>query len=513
MQIKVLENIKKYNLIEYGESVLVGLSGGADSVCLLHILYTIKNELGIKLFCSHINHKLRGKESDMDEEFVKDLCKKLGITLFSVSLNIKEIAKKENVSIEEAARENRYKQFALQGANIGNCKIAVGHNKNDQAETVMLNLIRGTGLDGLKGMSYKRGNIIRPLLNIKRTEIERYCLKHKLTPRVDSTNLEGIYTRNRIRLDLFPYISKEFKVDIVETINRMADLVEDDYSYLESVSMELFSNCLLKEYNNGVELNIEQINKNHSAIKKRIIRIAIDRVKGNLTGIEKIHIDNVTDLCKKGRTGAVIHLPEGVHVRKSYNALEIYIAEHSDNKKYKLKNGKFLLKEKITLEEESAFHKIITIPGITYIDILESSIEATMLNINIFNKAVFKTLDNKSLVQFFDYDKLTHVEANMDDESDRSEDIHNKKIWNIVIRGRNKGDILNPYRCKGTQKLKRFFINNKIPRDIRDNIPLIAKGKEIVWVIGYKTSDKFKITEKTKNILKLEYIKNTDTII
>ncbi len=487
MQKRVLEVIKKNNLIEFGESVLIGLSGGPDSVCLLHILHSLSKELGIKIFASHINHMLRGTESDMDEEFVKKLCKELGIKLFSVSLNIREMAEKENISIEEAAREGRYRQFALLANKIGNCKIAVAHNKNDQAETIMMNIIRGTGLDGLKGMDYIRENIIRPLLDIGRDEIEEYCRENELNPRIDSTNLESIYTRNKIRLELIPFISKEFESNIVESISRMAGLIKDDYLYLESVSLELYNYSLLKEYDYGVELDIEKINEYHSAIRKRVIRKAIEKVKGSLTEIESIHIDKIIELCLEGRTGTEIHLPKGVRAGKSYNILKIYIcrdivcrgiSEKSKGKiSYTCERG-----------EKNKFFKKVLVPGVTTVEALNTSLEAVVLDKKSFNVEIFKVLRYNSLVQFFDYDKLLDKEIN--------------------IRSRQEGDILNPYKCKGTQKLKKFFIDNKIPREIRDTVPLIAKGREIVWVIGYKISDKFKITENTKSILRLEYKKS-----
>ena len=521
MQKKVLKTIKEYSLVDPGESVLIGVSGGPDSVCLLHIFHSLSQELGINIFAAHINHMLRGAESDMDERYVENLCRELKIELFSICLNIREISKRERNSIEEAAREGRYNQFTLLAQKIDNCKIAIAHNKNDQAETIIMNMIRGTGLDGLKGMDYKRGNIIRPLLDIGSDEIEEYCKKNNLNPRTDSTNLKSIYTRNKIRLELIPFISRNFAADVVESINRMAGLVRDDYLYLESTSVEMYDKCLLKEYDCGVELDIEKISGYHSAIVKRVLRKAIEKVKGNLTSIESIHIDKIVELCLEGRTGARIDLPQGICAGKSYNILKIYICrEISEKNKGKKKHtgesgetGKSVesVENSETGEtgetgqsgesggsgksgesgesgesvEISKFYKKVFIPGITTVEALGASLEAVILDKKSFNVEIFKVLRYNSLVQFFDNDKLEEVN----------------------IRSRQEGDILNPYKCKGTQKLKKFFIDNKIPREVRDTIPLIAKGKEIVWVIGYKISDKFKITENTKSILKLEYSK------
>lgn len=511
IQEKVLKTIKKHSLIEPGESVLVGVSGGPDSVCLLHVLYSLSLSYQLKIegiFAVHINHMLRGRESDMDEEYVKELCNQLGIKLFSVSLNIREISDKKGISIEEAAREERYSQFALLAGQIGNCKIAVAHNRNDQAETIIMNIIRGTGLDGLRGMDYKRGKVIRPLLDIGRNEIEEYCIMNNLNPRTDSTNLKSIYTRNKVRLELIPYISKSFSIDMVESINRMADLIRDDYCYLEQVATEKYKECVLNEHLleacgnaieldnakkldnqmnlvNGIELDIKKIMNCHNAIRKRVIRKAIEKVKGNLMSIESVHIEKILGLCLEGRTGSQICLPHNIRVAKSYNILKIYMYDKLSNEL------PCELSRETAGENREAkftyFNKKLEIPGITPIEVLDAYLEATVIDRNSFDVEIFKNLSYNSLVQFFDYDKL--------------------KVG-INIRNREEGDIIAPYKCKGTKKLKEYFIDSKIPREIRNRIPLIAKGKEIVWVIGYKISDKFKITENTKSILRLEFRKS-----
>jgi len=486
---KVFETILKYGLIKPGESVLVGVSGGPDSVCLLHVLNDLyrSGSLNIeKIYASHVNHMLRGTEADMDEAYVKELCSRLGIELFSISIDVKKISRDRGLSIEEGAREARYGWFKSLAEQIGNCKIAVAHNRNDQAETIIMNIIRGTGIDGLKGMDFKRGNIIRPLLNIGRDEIETYCRIYNLNPRIDSSNLESVYTRNKVRLELIPYILQNFNINVVESVNRMSELIRDDYSCLEGMADELYKECLLSvnlpalkaEENlpnpvKFVELDIKKIKRCHNAIRKRIIRKAIENVRGNLASIESIHVEKVLELCLEGRTGSRISLPGNMEARKSYNVLKIC---------------QVLIDEKIDKNSFSAEIKI-NIPGITYIEPLNACIESTVIDRNSFDFDVFKKLDNKSLIQFFDYDTLKE---------------------GIYIRGRKKGDIIFPYKCKGTKKLKDFFIDSKIPREEREKIPLVAKGKEIVWVIGYKISDKFKITENTKNILKLEFKKSSE---
>ncbi|HOQ37958.1 MAG TPA: tRNA lysidine(34) synthetase TilS [Acetivibrio sp.] len=458
---KVLDAIEKHKLINKGDGIVIGVSGGPDSLCLLHILYSLKDKMGLKLFVAHVNHMLRGDESLKDESFVGDICRKLNIVFESVHIDIGKLAKERGLSLEEAGRMERYRFFDSVADRYGAERIAVAHNKNDQAETVLMNIIRGSGLDGLKGMEYKRGRIIRPFLQIERAEIENYCREHGLEPRVDSSNLENIYTRNRIRLDLIPHIDSLFKTDIVKSIGRLADLVREDSSFIEEQIDKVYNNINIEVKESEATLNISEIKGYHIAVIRRIIRNIIKEIRGNLKGIESIHVDSITDLIENGRTGAMLHLPGGLRVLKSYEMLKIYMGEKEAG--------------------VPDFNKRVTVPGATRIDEINSSVEAFIIdepkNIKDFNKA-----KSDSMVQFFDYDRLKD---------------------GINIRYRKDGDIFKPLGSVGTKKLKEFFIDSKIPRHIRDRIPLISKDKEIVWIIGYKISDKFKVTENTKTILKL----------
>ncbi|NMB97714.1 MAG: tRNA lysidine(34) synthetase TilS [Clostridiaceae bacterium] len=509
---RVRRTIAEYKLIEKGDNILVGVSGGADSICLLHILDYLSDEMGIKIYVVHINHLLRGDESNADEEYVKQLCDALGVKLFSISVNVKELAEKTNSSIEEAAREARYKEFQHLAQEIGNCKIAVAHNKNDQAETVIMNIIRGTGFDGIKGIDYVRGNIIRPLLNIDRKEIEEYCRQHNLKPRTDSTNLLNIYTRNKIRLDVIPFINANFNTNIVENITRMTELVRDDLSYLKSVSEKAYKKCLLKpdliksdpyaysayssygednESYNSILLDINKLKGLHKAILKRVLRIAVENVKGNIKDVESVHINKLISLCSDGRTGAEIHLPANIRAARSYDALKIYLHNKYDEYNKAVKNNKYNETDKNKINEcksnqsnKTALYKV-NIPGVTQIDALNIELKGTILNKESFDIEMFRKLGYNSLIQFFDYEKIIEGQE-------------------VILRNRQKGDLIKPLKSKGTKKLKEYMIDNKISRDIRDNIMLLAKGSEIIWIVGYRISDKFKVTENTKSILKLE---------
>ncbi len=463
---KIIKTIDEHKLIEKGDRIIVGLSGGPDSVCLLHVLHSLASRLNISIAAVHINHMLRGDESLEDELYAGELCKQLGISLHVARHDIKSISFKKKLSIEEAGREIRYEEYKSVADREGASKIAVAHNRNDQAETVLLNIIRGTGLEGLKGMDYKNGRIIRPLLDIDRKEIEDYCISKKLSPRMDSSNLENIYTRNKVRLDLIPRINDLFNIDVVTSINRMSLILSEDQSCLMEKAQDLYNKCVLKKEEKMVSLDLNKLQGCHPSIFKRVARLAVKDVRGSLKGIESVHIESIKDLGFSGKTVSQVHLPDSLRAARSYDVLKIYIED----------------KEK----KAPLFNTPVNIPGTTRIDALDSTIESFIekppLNIEHFGNIGYN-----SLVQFFDYEKL-------------------KK--GVHVRNRRNGDLFKPYKSTGTKKLKEYFIDNKIPRDIRGSIPVIAKDREIVWIIGYNTSDKFKVTENTKSVVKMVYKHN-----
>ncbi len=458
---KVLDAIKKNDMIKNGDSIVVGVSGGPDSVCLLHVLWKLRQELNIRIAAVHINHMLRGSESDRDEDYVKSLCRRLEIELQSLCIDINKVSKERNQSLEETGRDERYRHFGIIADNIGANRIAVAHNKNDQAETVLMNIIRGSGLDGLKGMDYIRGRIIRPLLDVERSEIETYCAVNKLNPITDSSNLDNVYSRNKIRLNVIPYIDTLFDCNLVKSIDRMNRLIKDDIDFIDNKIKKMYYTAVLRKESEEVELLLGKIKDMHAAAKRRMIRKAINEVKGNVKGIESKHIENVLEMMDNGRVGCKLCLP-GIKIGRTYDSIKFY------------KNEK----------QHDTFNYIagLKIPGNTEIGDGRHLIEAAI--ISDFNISEHKPVKGSSKVQFFDYDKLPE---------------------GINIRKRKEGDYFKPINSKGSKKLKEFFIDSKIPREIRDSIPLVAKESEIIWIVGYKISDKFKVTENTKRVLKLSY--------
>ena len=311
MKEKVLETIKKYNLIENGDRLVLGVSGGPDSICMLNILNELKNDNNLQVYFDivvvHINHMIR-KEAGEDEEFVKEFCKKINVPFYSKSIDVQKIANNNKIGTEEAGRNARYEFFEEILEKTNSNKIVIAHNKNDKIETIIMNVLRGSGISGLKGIEPISVNgksnvkIIRPLIECERIEIEQYCKDNEINPRIDKTNFENIYTRNKIRNIIIPYIKKEFNPNIIETMDRLSDLVKEEDRYLENKVQSKYQELViaenLDERPQGIIINLSAFNKQEKVIKSRLLLYTISKLLGTAKGIEKIHIEDIIKLCQ-----------------------------------------------------------------------------------------------------------------------------------------------------------------------------------------------------------------------
>lgn len=460
MKEKVIATIKKYELIEKGENIVVGVSGGPDSMALLYILNDLKQDMNCNIHVAHINHGIRKKEADDDEKFVKNICLELSLPFYSIKVNMDEYARKNKLTSEEAGREIRYNFFNKVLNGVGGGKIAVAHNKNDQAETLIMRFFRGTGLEGLRGMEYKNGNIIRPILDISREEIEAYCKDNNIAVRIDRTNLEPIYGRNRTRLEVIPYIAKNYNSGIIETLVRTARLMQMDSEFILGIVEEKFNNIVVESYTDTIALNINKLNDEPYSIKSRVIRKAIEIINGDLKGIEEKHVNDIIKLAEENTTGKRINIINNIIIKTSYEKMII---------------GKEKKEEKISFKHR------IHIGQDLYVNEVNAIISSYVLpayNINIKDTNCFK--------KYFDYDKI---------------------LDGLYIRNRKEGDRFIPFGMKGSKKLKDFFIDEKISREERDRIPIIENNGDIIWVVGYRISEKYKVRSSTKKVLVLEYKK------
>lgn len=453
---KVIETIERNSMFNEGDRVVVAVSGGPDSICLLHLLNSIKARFNIEICAAHVNHCLRGAEADADEEFVREFCEKLNIDFYVKRVDVNKLAEEKKLSSELAGREARYDFFEEVRKKFNGNKIAIAHNANDRAETILMRIIRGTGLDGMVGIKPIRDEIfVRPLINISRDEIEKYCLDNKISPRIDKTNLERLYTRNKIRLDLIPYIMNNFNEDVVAALNRLGDIVSIDNDYMQKNANKKYNSYC---YHNGKNIIIKkEAFCEHEAILSRILRKAISELTGSVYNIEKKHISDIIYIQKIG-TGKKADLPNNIVAYNNYGDIC-----------FEIKNDAIINYEKIceaNIEDSSE----ICFDGF--------KLELTLMS----GKANIK-LDQNDYIKYFDADKAGK---------------------NISIRYRADGDKFMPLGMKVHKKLKDIFINLKIPREDRMRIPLVCFNGEIAWIVGHKISENFKIDDKTKTILKIK---------
>ncbi|MCC8169625.1 MAG: tRNA lysidine(34) synthetase TilS [Oscillospiraceae bacterium] len=311
---KIRNTIKKYGLIEKGDGILIGLSGGADSVCLTHALYRLQDELEIHLYTAHMNHCLRGDNADADERFAVEFSESLGINCLTKHESVRDYARENGMSEEMAGRELRYAFFERIRKSLGLNKIATAHNKNDNAETILMNFMRGSGISGLCGIPVTRGKIIRPIIDLSRDEIENYCRENNLEYVTDSTNSEMIYTRNKVRLDLIPKIQNEFNNNFIANVTKNAELISDELDFIESAADRICG----KIEENTIALKMLDV---HIALKRRVI-LTMLRSAG-IKDIEAEYIESVLRLAESGRSGASINLPNGNIAKIEYGKLYI----------------------------------------------------------------------------------------------------------------------------------------------------------------------------------------------
>ena len=287
MKEKVIDTIKKYKLIEKGDKIL-DIGAG------------IRNKFEFEIYVCHLNHMIRGQDAINDQKYVEQYCNKNQIEFFTKNVNIIEISNNQKIGTEECGRNARYNFFEEILEKTKSNKIATAHNKNDNAETVLMHLLRGSGISGLKGIKPIRNNkFIKPLIECDRKEIEEYCKQKNLNPCIDKTNFENTYTRNKIRNIVIPYIKKEFNPNIIETLFRLSEVVSSEDEFLDRITQKEFENIVLLENEHQIDLKLKEFNLLDNVIKNRLILLTTKKIFGTVNGIEKINIDDIIKMCKK----------------------------------------------------------------------------------------------------------------------------------------------------------------------------------------------------------------------
>ena len=299
MKQKVIETIKKYNLIKSGDKIVLGVSGGPDSITMLDILKDLKETMNFEIYVVHVNHMIRGQDAINDQKYVENYCNKNNIEFYTKAIDVQEIEKSKKIGVEEAGRIARYEAFEEILKKTNSNKIATAHNKNDKVETIIMHILRGSGVSGLKGISPIRDNkFIKPLIECSREEIEKYCEINKLNPCIDKTNFENSYTRNKIRNIVIPYIKEQFNPNIVETIERLSEVISSEDEYISEITQKEYEKLLISKQENQIEIKLKEFNILDNVIKSRLILLVVKNIFGSIQGIEKINIVDIIKLCK-----------------------------------------------------------------------------------------------------------------------------------------------------------------------------------------------------------------------
>jgi tRNA(Ile)-lysidine synthase len=448
---QVFSTIQKNEMLRGEEKILVGLSGGPDSVCLLHVLHRLRDRLNLDLNALYIDHGLRPHETGEEIEFCRQLSEGLSVDFLSTSIDVKTYAKEHGFGIQEAARELRYMTFERMAYNSGAKKIALGHTVDDQMETFFMRIFRGSGPKGLSGIPPVRGMFIRPLLDVDRECIERYLNEEQVRFIMDSSNLKKDYLRNKLRLVLMPEM-KKIAPHIAQSIARMADILREEEKYFEILIAKTLMKLISRKTDARIELFLSPLEAMDRVILRRVLRKALAETRG-LRGIEFIHIESIIQLVKHGRQGDRIYLPGGIRAIKDYATLVLTSEIPATVSTYILNvPGKVVLKE----------------IGV----VIKASIEQTG-----------EQYGNGKTTAVFDAGK-TGTE--------------------LTVRSRKKGDFFYPLGFGKKKKLQDYFVDEKVPRDERSAVPLVVAGDDIVWIAGYRGDERFKVSQTTERFLKIE---------
>ena len=460
---QVAATIRRHQMVVPGETVLVAVSGGPDSTSLLHLLHSLRDQLQIKLEVGHLNHMLRGEAAQEDARFVEDLASSLSLPSHTEAIDVQTLARREKLSEEQAARVARYRWLEQVADRIGARKIAVGHSADDLAETVLLNLLRGSGVEGLGGIPPVRGRIIRPLLEVWRDEIEVYCSQRGLNPRIDASNQDLSYLRNRIRHQLLPLLTTEYQDNVKDILVRLADVARQETDHLRSQTEQSLEELIISSTPEQLSISLEKLADQPKALQRRLIREAVRRLKGDIVELSFVHVEAVLDLMSSGGEKR-LNLPLGLSVRKRGEEL-IFGTLHESKPSRQVLAG---------------LQRQIAVPGTTNIPELGISLQA-----EIFPATHPFTFDqsNKARIAYLDWDTL-HIP--------------------LTIRTWSHGDRFLPLGAPGTIKLHDFFINSKIPQEERYRIPLLVSGVHIIWLVGWRINERFKVTTLTKRVLRLQ---------
>jgi tRNA(Ile)-lysidine synthase len=460
----IINNIKKtiqrYRMLSSGDKVIVAVSAGPDSICLLDLLNGFSGELGISLIVAHFDHGLRGDEDEFETELSRDMAQSMGLPFETEKASH---LYKDIPSLEDRARTARYSFLENVRIKYKAQKIAMGHNLNDQAETVLMRLLRGTGTSGLAGIPPVRdGRIIRPLIDVTRDEVMDYIKANDLPYAVDSSNDSRKHLRNRIRHELVP-VMLQYQPRLLERLGTFSNVMRSDDAFLESMALDWIDKESIKAGNKEISVAVSPLRNLPSALKTRVIRNLIKQIDGSFYPVEYDHVESVLKLLDNNQPQCYVDLPNGIVVKKTYQTL--YFISKASPHPNPFPQGK--REFSLSIEGPGTYHLNVT---------------GQILILEYINASANLTIERDLSIAYLDADKLNYP---------------------LTARNFQPGDRFVPMGMKGHKKVKNFFIDLKIPSEERALTPVLTSGSEIVWLCGFRIDDRFKVAPETKRILKV----------
>ena len=449
------DTIVRHRLISPRDTVLAAVSGGPDSVCMLHVLLELREELGFEVKVAHLDHQFRGEDSRRDAEFVSELAARFNVPCFCHEENVPKFLMANAMSSQEAARVLRY-QFLVKTSKLEYCqRIATGHNADDQAETVLMRVLRGAGPDGLAGIPYKReGIIIRPLLDCWRVDIERYLEDRGIPYRIDESNLESKYLRNEIRNELLPALER-FNPQISRSLAGLASIMADVASHFERMTDEVFPKVLKRARVGQFVLDLDRLAGYDKALQRSVFRRVFESLRPDLPPLSSHHVEKLLSMLRKGEVGAAVELPDRARARIEHGCV---VFSHGDGPLKELKRS-------------------ISVPGSVTFEAAGLVIEARLIPRAALDVSPDDLGDDRAL---FDWDRVGRA---------------------LIVRSRMEGDRFRPFGMEGSQSLKDLFINSKVAFSFRPSVPVLCDEDGILWVVGIRRSARAPVTDETETVL------------
>ncbi len=466
---KTVQTIHEYQMIPPHTAILAGISGGPDSICLLHVLMTLSQRFRCRIGIAHLNHGLRSTVSDQDAVFVRSLAEKQNIPFFYKRTDIQKKTKTSKKSIEETGRNERYTFFSKVAASHGFDKIALGHHRDDNAELVLMNLLRGSGPLGLSGIPPIRNNIIRPLIGVSRSEIMSYLTENDLKYLTDYSNADTAFLRNKIRHELLPLLKEQYNPNIGETLNRLSDIFRREEDWLNILVGETLDQITKSRGKNELVLFVSGLQKLHTAHLSRILRAGVKQIKGNLRRIRLSQIDAAIEMIYSNQPHSGVDLPDRIRLEKINDSLIIRQESKS-------------LRSIKPLQNPPVYHYTIHLEDLP-VELWMPEIRKTLFISRVNGNSLPDLPQTAQTVDFLDFDRIR---------------------FPLIVRNPEAGDRFIPFGMKNSQKIKDYFINNKVPKQDRSFYPVVVSRHQIIWLAGQRIADAAKVTPSSQRFIKAE---------